>query len=400
MACPASGTNCTGVRLTAVSCPELGGTKDTMETQSKGSEPRTSLEEAVRELQAYTLEELLLDDALELYLADKRREYADATIKSHDYRLRPFIEWCRSNNIKNLNHLTGRNLHQYRIWLRDTRELSKPSEKALMDTLRVFIRWAESVEGVRPGLSEKVISPSLAKGEHARDAMLDHERASSILEYLRRYHYASADHVALMLFANTGVRTGTLRSFDVHDFKSGAEHPHMAAKHRPGETPLKNKYAGERCIFLSDSTCEVLQDYMADRRHPIQDEFGRDPLLTTKQGRMANSTIRKLAYQWTRPCALGQECPHGRTPSDCMAARRANHASKCPSSLSPHCVRRGYLTHELEQGVPIELLADRANVDEKTLSEYYDQRSEEQRMIQRKKIFEEAHLGGPTYGGT
>ncbi|MFQ3294629.1 MAG: site-specific recombinase XerD, partial [Natrialbaceae archaeon] len=109
-----------------------------------------------------SLEPIDPETALELYLADKENDLAAASLKAHEYRLNHFVGWCSDNGIENLNTLTGRQLHRYRIWRREDGNLSPASEKTQMDTLRVFIRWLESVDGVEQDLSEKVLSPFTA----------------------------------------------------------------------------------------------------------------------------------------------------------------------------------------------------------------------------------------------
>ena len=119
------------------------------------------------------LEPIEPEDALELYLEDKQSELAQASLYSHKSRLGHFIRWCENEEITNLNELTGRKLYRYRLWRREDGDLNSVSEKTQMDTLRVFIRWCEAIDAVPQDLSEKVVSPSLSKGENTRDVMVD-----------------------------------------------------------------------------------------------------------------------------------------------------------------------------------------------------------------------------------
>lgn len=80
------------------------------------------------------LEPIDSERALELYIA----ELSDATIYSHRSRLSHFVRRCDEQEIDNLNDLTGRTLHEYRLWRRNDGDLSKVSVKTQMDTLRVF----------------------------------------------------------------------------------------------------------------------------------------------------------------------------------------------------------------------------------------------------------------------
>ncbi|MCL9815281.1 tyrosine-type recombinase/integrase [Natranaeroarchaeum aerophilus] len=339
------------------------------------------------------LDPIVPDKALDMYMRHSCGELAKATQVSQLSRLSFFREFCDKHGIENMNNLTGRDLHDYRIWRREDGDLNKVSEKTQMDTLRVFIRFCEKIDAVRPGLSEKVQSPSLNDDENVRESMVSHDQAISIVEYLEKYQYGSLDHVVWELLASTGVRTGTLHALDVGDYRPEAEHAHLKICHRPGETPIKNGTSGERRIYLP-STSEVIDDYLEDQRPDVQDEYGRDPLLATSHGRISKSTIRKYAYKWTRPCALSGECPHGKTIPECEAAARANKASMCPSSKSPHPVRRGYLTFELESGVSEAILGERVDVNRFTLRKHYDNRSERGKMAQRKELFKDAHRKG------
>jgi len=61
------------------------------------------------------LEPIAPDAAMKLYLDHRRSEVSDKTLASHRYRLKPFIEWFGDNGVHNLNDLTGRDLHAYRV---------------------------------------------------------------------------------------------------------------------------------------------------------------------------------------------------------------------------------------------------------------------------------------------
>jgi site-specific recombinase XerD len=95
-----------------------------------------------------SLEPIEPETALELYPTGRENNVTEATIRSHRSRLSHFVRWCDDKEITNLNSLTGRKLHRYRLWRRDEGGLSPANKKAQMDTLRVFVRWVESVESV------------------------------------------------------------------------------------------------------------------------------------------------------------------------------------------------------------------------------------------------------------
>ena len=333
------------------------------------------------------LEPIDPETALELYIAEKETSVADATVTSHESRLGFLIRWCEERDIENLNNLTGRRLQEFRLWRRNVGNLTKASEKTQMDTLRVFVKWLESIDAVEQDLHKKVRSPDLTPGENSRDVMLETDDAEAMLAYLERYDYASIDHVIATLLWNTMLRMGSIRAFDVKDYDP--EEQSLRIRHRPDtDTPLKNKQEGERIIAVSNEVCLVLDDWLREKRPDVTDDYGRNPLLATNQGRIATTTIRTHCYQITRPCAYGQECPHDRDENDCEAAG-TNHPAKCPSSVSPHPFRRGAITHYLQSDVPETVVSDRANVTSDVIDQHYDQRSQKEKMEQRREYLDD-----------
>ena len=138
--------------------------------------------------------------------------------------------------------------------------------------------------------------------------------------------------------------------------------------------------------------------YLDDKRVDQTDEHGRSPLLTTTHRRVSKSTIRTYFYAWTRPCAIGMECPYGRDPRECDAAKRNNWAFKCPDSLSTHPVRKGYITASLKDAIPKMVLSERCDVSEKILDRHYDFRTKQEKMEARMRLIKMAHQQNQKYG--
>jgi len=188
----------------------------------------------------------------------------------------------------------------------------------------------------------------------------------------------------MLLLWRTGIRTGSLRSLDLADYypRKGR----LELQHDPEEdTPLKNGVEGERYVAVTPETSEVVDDWIDHHRPDRTDEYGREPLVTTKQGRISRTSIRETAYRNTRPCVGSADCPHGRDPETCEAMDDTKkRASRCPSSVSPHALRRGSITHHLSSDVPEKVVSDRMNVGRDVLDKHYDERSEEQKVEQRR----------------
>jgi len=184
---------------------------------------------------------------------------------------------------------------------------------------------------------------------------------------------------------------GTAHGLDVRDYKVEGETRYLELRHRPGEdTPLKNGHNGERPVSITEEVGAVIDDYLENRRHDVTDGFGREPLLVTSQGRLSKSTIRSYVYKWSRPCKVGAECPHDRAVEECYAAVEVESASRCPSSRTPHPIRRGYITELLKQGVPVDVVGERCNVSPAVIDEHYDVRSEGEKMRQREEVLQTA----------
>ncbi len=339
-----------------------------------------------RKQQTMPLEPIDPESALDLYLTDREHETSQATIYSHRSRLGHFLRWCEQQGITNLNDITGRDLHYFRLWRRDEGDLKPVTEKTQMDTLRVFIRWLESIEGVEQDLHSKVLSPDLGDGDNVRTVMLDSDSAEAILNHLNKFEYASRPHVILTLLWHTMMRVGAAHALDLEDYDP--ENQSLSVVHRPETgTPIKNKEGGQRFIALSDDICTILDDWIETTWVNTVDQFGRQPLITTSKGRAHTTTLRGDCYRWTRPCEIGIECPHGRKPATCVATGY-DEASKCPSSRSPHAIRRGGITYALNHGWPKPAVSDRANVSEGVLDRHYDQRTEQEKMEQRRKYLD------------
>jgi integrase len=340
------------------------------------------------------MEDIEPTEAVEMYIADKQPELAQATIYSHRSRLSHFTEWCAGEgDIKFLSELDPINCHRYKQWRRDEHDINNVTLKTQLDTLRVFLRWAdETINAAKTDISEAVLSPALSDGDNERDVMLDPEAAQAILGYLEKYEYASNDHVTMLLLWRCILRRGSLRAIDIRDCEFDTDDPVIDVQHRPDTgTPLKNQGDGERVIALSPGVKETVNDFIDTNRDDVTDESGRrEPLITTVHGRPHAQTIQATAYANTRPCAVGQEYPHDLDPDECDAAVDLDQASKCPSSVTPHPIRRGYITRLLKAGVSVEVVSDRCNVSPVVIDEHYDVRSEAEKMQQREEVLRTA----------
>jgi len=322
------------------------------------------------------LEPIEPSKARELYLKHKRTECRVATVKGHKYRTSHFVRWCEENGIENMNNLTGRDLHEYRLWRKEDGDLNQVSLSTQMGTIRVFLRWCSSIEAVPSDLADKVLVPSVSGEAEQRDKMIKSERAEEILARLTKFQYASREHVVFALLWETGMRMGAARGLDLEDIDP--ENNKISLVHQPeDDTPLKNGKAGERLVAISAELEQLLDDYISAIRTEVPDSQDRKPLLTSRNGRLGRATIRRIIYRVTAPCFLDKECP------DC-AQEADYHKGKCGESVGPHAIRRSAITHFLTNDVPVEVVGERMNVSRDVVDKHYDERSEEVKVEQRR----------------
>ncbi|WP_207588485.1 site-specific integrase [Halomontanus rarus] len=386
-----------------------------MSAEEESDEKLVSLDEFKEEFADYfsdvmmekmepDLESFTPKEAVDKYFQNRNlKPSTESTQRSSLYNF--FVPWCDDvADITDINQLDGNALADYRVWRRDESservdKLSPKAEQTQQKITRGFIKYCESWDAVKPGLHEYVIIPKLDDEDEVKEEVLNSTTAKDILAWLRKYEYASVEHIVWLLLSSCGARVGGIHSLDVEDFVRDDEGAYLKFRHRPKtETTLKNERKGERDTDIPIDVAKVLEDYVNDVREEVTDDYGREPLLSTESGRMAKSTIRNYVYKWTRPCSIGQECPYGKNPTECLAARQNNHAHKCPESLSCHPVRKGYITAELEAGVPKEILSERCDVSERIMEKHYDHRTEQAKMKARRLALRMAREKKDGYG--
>jgi integrase len=330
------------------------------------------------------LESLTPTDALDLYLKHRKPNVSEATYYAHESRLGHFLRWCDENDITDMNDLSGRDMHRYRLWRQDDGDLNRVSVRTQMSTLTVFIRFCEQIDAVRPGLEDSVDVPELDPGENARNVYLTAERAHDIMDYLRKFEYASRNHVMFELMWHTAMRIGALVSIDCADFQPDGQLLTVTHRAEYG-TALKNKQRGERHVALNDRVTELIADWIAMNRPDKTDAHGREALLTTRQsGRIGTTTIRNATYKLTAPPFIGESCV-----DECDLDDHSYHGSAaCPQSRSPHAIRRGAITNHLRQDVPKAVVSDRCDVSQNVLDQHYNELTEAEKVERRRQYID------------
>ncbi|MFC6723814.1 site-specific integrase [Halobium palmae] len=94
--------------------------------------------------------------AKEMYLEARIHDLAQSTLQSHDYRLKQFVQWCDSIGLENLNDITRRHIHQFRVKRRTEDDPSITAIKGQLATLRVSLRFCVSIDAVESGLDGEI----------------------------------------------------------------------------------------------------------------------------------------------------------------------------------------------------------------------------------------------------
>lgn len=330
----------------------------------------------VQDLRPTTPEEAVEDYIIEMETVE---DLAASTVDRYQRELKHFLRFCEEMGIDNMNDLNRGDLHDYKRWLHQQNDYEKVTIKNYLNNFRAMLRHTESYGGVRKDLHEAVKIPRMKGTPNRKDEVIKPDRAERVLAWLTRYRYASRKHVVFALIWDAGLREGAVRALDLGDFEWDEDgRPYLNLVHRPEtDTPLKNGEKSEGEAFLKEETGVALEAWIADRRPDTVDEYGREPLISTTHGRASHSTIQEDVYEVTAPCFIREECP------DCTGSNRA----KCPEALSPHPIRRGAITRDLNLGLLKEHVSERYDVSVKVLEENYDART----PTEKRKLRQEAY---------
>lgn len=320
-------------------------------------------------------------DAKTRYLKKKRSHVSDKTIYNYDTALTRFLEFLDKRNINDMRDVDSDEIVRFESWRLET---VKPITcRNDMNTVKNFIQFCETIQAVPVGLHELVSPTKVSEDDEICETILTRQEATPILAHLKKYQYASTRHITMLILWKTGMRIGGLRALDVDDFDSAR--PALELRHRPDTgTPLKRKDKGQRDVILNWDTSDVIEDYVQNSRPDVEDQSGRSPLLASREGRVAATTIQKNIYTATRPCTYNDgTCPFGEDTDDCEALQ-FDQANKCPGSVSPHALRRGYVTAARNAGQPKDVTGERVNMGGKILEKHYDHGTYDEKAERRK----------------
>lgn len=323
-----------------------------------------------------------LYELYERYL-DRRTDRSPATRAQYKRTLPAFIDFLEGYEVTYPAEITTELVDSYIDYLTE-----KYDKDATIFTYtknaRAWLKWLHKRNLVSKTLYSLLDKDEVGVTPAARDEAISQEEAAYILSKLRQQRRGSAIHALLELLWNTGLRIGEVRALDLSDFNP--EENDLQIRHRPESgTRIKNgnnsdsiSEDGERNTELHPQVVEALQLYIDYNRHDVTDEFRREPLVTTSQGRASRSTLRRWVYEatscrWAESQGEELHCDGTCDPD----------SSVCPYSYYPHAIRRGAIVDHLSGGLRLDLASQRFDVSPRTLQTHYDPRSKERRKEDR-----------------
>lgn len=318
------------------------------------------------------------------FIGHKENTQKESTARAYEFPTKNFAAHCEDHGVTVTGNITQRLVT---TWLDKRQKEVKPiTVKNNAKHIRVFLKWLGSRDLCDWDIHEKIEIPNVPDQGDVNQDVLRVELAEQSLEFLETYHYGSVYHALFLTMWRTGCRISGALALDLDDFDTHAYEDSVLQFRNRKETgtPLKNGHNGERDVTIDDDLSQVLNDYINGRREDIE-ENDREPLFTVPSGRMYRQRAYKNIVAFTRPCVSGEECPHNRTIDDCEAAQDKEQAPSCPSSASLHPVRKGAITHHINEGWPKEPLSERVDVSVDVLEKHYDFRTNEKKRENRRK---------------
>lgn len=329
------------------------------------------------------------ETAVEMWIDDKSVEWKPKTERDYRKNMRRWLRWCHDEGVEQVGELDGWDIRLFKRSRasdtnRDGEEIAPSTLRSSMMTLKQLVKWLVSVDAAPPRLHDQAgeAVPTVSGEDATDDTMLALDRARAAIRFYRDSlaHRATVNHAMLEVFLHVGCRVSGLRALDLGDYDPATRT--LEFVNRPDtDTRLKNGQTSERMVYVSAEVAAVLDEFIARERWDKPDEYGRDPLFALSQGRPTTGTLASRTYLATQPCVY-DACPHGEHPDECQYRKR-DHATKCPSSRSPHPLRTTSITWHANRGVPMEKTSKRVDATLKTIKKYYDKPTREQELARR-----------------
>lgn len=312
-----------------------------------------------------------IPDTVDLFITRNKPDWKGETERTYRKSLDTFEAFASDEGLETVSDLDMWKVGRYTDYLVDS-DYARSTIQSKQKQARRWLKWLESQGFLRIGTHLAIEPLKLDDSEQTSSDILRPETIRDFLGYYRESvkWRATRRHALLEVIGHTGARRSCIRALDLEDHDPDARTLSFLNRPETG-TRLKRGDSHQRKVVLSETPNKILHEFVQRERHEKHDGNGRRPLFASSRGRPTKSTITNWLYQATLPCIM-QECPHSRERHTCAWTAQTD-ASKCPSSTSPHPVRRGSITWQLNIGRSRDDVADRAATTPDVIRRYYDQ---------------------------
>lgn len=330
----------------------------------------------------------------EYWLNKRQIDHTENTIRTNRKDIAPFLAWCDEQDIDRVGDLSEWTIEQYENYAHAREDWGRVTISNKLKGLRQFLQFLGEMGCFDGYLHPAVNVPDLDRSQEVNTEKWDKTDALPQIQFMRNSPkwYGTFEHAVTEIAWFTGRRVQAISGLDLGDYTrepdedDPADGPYIDFKHRPDEgTRLKNKLESEGPVEISLDVADSVDHYIARERNDKRDDKGREPLFTTRQGRASIAKIRGATYLATQPC-IRIACPHGENANKCEYRKR-DHASKCPSSRSPHRLRTGSIQWQLDQGIAPEDVSDRVDASVDTIKRHYDVPDDRAKMENRRRKY-------------
>lgn len=314
--------------------------------------------------------DLAIGESIDLFINRNRPNWKGETARTYRKSLDTFEDFAEEEGLEHLSDIELWVVGKYTDWLL-ARDYRRATVQSKQKQARRWLKWLESQGYISVGTHLAIETLRLEDHEQTSSKILTPDELGEYLRYYRdstRWR-ATRRHALLEVIGHVGGRRSCIRALDVEDYDPETRTLQFINRPETG-TRLKRGRAHERKVVLSEEPNAVLDTFVERERERVADDHGRRPLFASKRGRPTKSTLTNWLYQATEPCIM-RPCPHGKERHSCTWTEQSE-ASKCPSSMSPHPVRRGSITWQLNIGRSIEDVAQRAATTPGVIRRYYD----------------------------
>lgn len=329
------------------------------------------------------------------YWVNKRKiDHTENTIRTDRKDLDPFLMWCDDHDINRVGDLNEWTIEQYEQYAHAREDWKPITIKNKLQTLKQFLEFLGEKGAFNGYLHPAVTVPDLDRSQEVNTEKWNKTDALPQIRFMRDSPkwYGTFEHAVTEVAWFTARRGQAIEGLDLPDYvrepdeDDPADGPYLDFNHRGDQgTRLKNELDSEDPVEISEDVADVLDHFITRERKNKRDENGRKPLFTTRQGRASIAKIRGATYIATQPC-IRTACPHGENAKKCEYRKR-DHASKCPSSRSPHRIRTGSIQWQLDQGIAPEDVSDRVDATVDTIRRHYDVPDDREKMENRRRKY-------------